>query len=354
MKFPLFKTKIEGVNKKFDLADPVQRQEYFQLKAGEEIKKIAKFLEKNTFVAYLIGKKNSGKGTYAKLFMEAVGSKNLAHLSIGDVVRNVHQLLEDSSKRKEILDFLRGIYRGFLPFEEAIDALLSRSTVKLLPTELILALTKWQINQMERKAIFIDGFPRDLDQISYSLYFRDLIGYREDPDFFVFIEVPEAVIDERMKYRVVCPVCGTPRNLKLLITKEIGYDRGKKEFYLICENKDCRGAKMVAKEGDSLGIEAIRNRLEVDDKVMKQLLELKGVGQVFLRNSVPVALAKDYVDDYEITPEYLFEWDKVKEKVRVIERPWQVKDDEGVLSYSLLPAPVAVSLIKQTAKVLGL
>jgi hypothetical protein len=32
MKFPIFKTKVKGVTKKFDLKDPEQTKEYFQLK----------------------------------------------------------------------------------------------------------------------------------------------------------------------------------------------------------------------------------------------------------------------------------------------------------------------------------
>ena len=66
--FPIFKTKISDLKRSFNLADPDERREYFDLKAGEEIKKLKEFLQKNTFVAYLLGKKNSGKGTYAKLF----------------------------------------------------------------------------------------------------------------------------------------------------------------------------------------------------------------------------------------------------------------------------------------------
>jgi len=38
----------------------------------------------------------------------------------------------------------------------------------------------------------------------------------------------------------------------------------------------------------------------------------------------------------------------------VIEKPWIVKDDEGVPSYSLLAPPVVVSMIKQIVEVLDL
>ena len=61
-----------------------------------------------------------------------------------------------------------------------------------------------------------------------------------------------------------------------------------------------------------------------------------------------------YVDDYEITPEYSYKWIPEKSKVDIIEKPWQILDDEGVPSYSLLAAPVLVSLIKQMVKALNL
>ncbi len=350
--FPIFKTKLEGINQKFQLEDPVNRRKYFELKAGPEIEKLRDWLRDHTFICFLLGKKNSGKGTYSKLFMEAVGSEHVAHISVGDIVREAHKEAENKAKKAELLEFLKKRYRGFISIDQAMDALMGRDTKTLLPTEFILALVERKINQIGRRAIFIDGFPRDLDQISYSLYFRALAGYRDDPDFMVFIDLPESVIDERMRYRVVCPKCQTPRNLKLLRTKEVGYDSAKKEFYLICDNPGCSPERMTLKEGDELGIEAIRDRIEIDDKIAASLLDLKGIPQIFLRNSIPVEKAKEFVDDYEITPAYLYELDG--SKVKVIEEPWVINDDQGVPSYSLLPQPVAVSLIRQVAQVLGL
>jgi len=75
--FPIFKTKIDGCLQKFDLTDFNQRQVYFELKAGEEIKKLREYLKENTFIVYLLGKKNSGKGTYAKMFKEAVDKNRI-------------------------------------------------------------------------------------------------------------------------------------------------------------------------------------------------------------------------------------------------------------------------------------
>jgi hypothetical protein len=191
-----------------------------------------------------------------------------------------------------------------------------------------------------------------LDQIDFSLFFRDLIGHRDDPDIFVLIDVPEAVIDQRIKWRKICPICQTPGNLKLLITSEVGYDIEKKEFYLICNNPSCKRARLISKEGDELGIETIRERLAMDETLMSQALSLHGIPKILLRNSVPIKEAKNFVDDYEITPEYIFEWVKSEKKVKVKEKPWIILDDEGVESFSLLPPPVVASMIKQMVEVL--
>lgn len=348
--FPLFKTKYDGVNKKFNLSDPSQRADYFEAKAGEEIKKLKEYFEKNTFIAYMLGKKNSGKGTYTKLMMEVFGKDKIDHISVGDIVRDVHEGVKDETKKKKLVDYLEKNYRGYISIDEALAALLNRDTKTLLPTEFILALVKMEIEKRPKKSLFIDGFPREMDQIYYSLYFRDLINFREDQDIFVAIDIPEAVIDERMKYRVICPVCHTPRNLKLFATNRVGYDEAKNEFYLICDDPNCNGARMIGKEGDSLGIETIRERLELDEKIIEKAFALYGIPKILLRNSIPVALAKDYADGYEITPAYSYELNSDK-AVKIVESPWVIKDDEGIDSYSLLAAPVALSLVKQLAKV---
>ena len=354
MKFPIFKTKT-GSNLKFDLNDPQQRAKYFQLKAGPEIKKLRRYLKSgNTFIAYLLGKKNSGKGTYAKMFAEVVDSQRVEHFSIGDMIREIDGELKDKKKREELFSFLKNNYRGWNSTDKLISVLKKRSTRTLLPTELILALVKREIEKREKRTLFIDGFPRDLDQINFTLFFRDLIGYRYDPDLFVLIDVPEKVIDERIKFRRICPKCQTSRNLKLLPTSKVDYRPREKKFYLLCDNPKCSGLRMVPKEGDEKGIKPIRERLKKDEKLMELAYNLYGIPKVFLRNSVPRKLAGKYIDDYEITPEYYYEWDKKNRKVIVKERPWIVSDDERVPSYSLLPPPVVVSLIKQIVKVLNL
>ena len=353
--FPLFKTKTEGVEKKFNLSDLQGRKEYFEAKAGAEIEKLKNyFAAGKTFIAYLLGKKNAGKGTYTKLLMEIFGKDKIEHISVGDIVRSVHESMEDEAKKKELLDYLQQNYRGYITPEQAIDALLGRDTKNLLPNEFILALVKKEIDKAGKKVIFLDGFPRNLDQVSYSLFFKQLVDFREDPDIFVAIDIPESVIDERMKNRAVCPICHTPRNTKLFVTEKVGFDEATKTFYLMCDNPACNNARMGAKEGDSLGISSIRDRLELDGQLIEKIFALHGIKKILLRNAVPVEKAKETVDDYEITPEYYYELDKATQKVKTLEKPFVVKDDEGEEVYSLLAPPVAVALVKQLSKILEL
>jgi len=186
-----------------------------------------------------------------------------------------------------------------------------------------------------------------------------LIDYRDDPDIFVLIDVPTMVIDARIKDRRICPVCKTSRNLKLLSTKNVEFNKETGKFYLICDNSSCKGSRMVTKEGDELGTAPIKERLDKDELLIKETFKLQGIPKILLRNSVPADKAKDFVDDYEITPEYVYEFDEkgnplADGKVITHEKPWEVKDDEGILSNSLMPPPVVVSLIKQLVAALNI
>lgn len=351
LEFPVIGTKVKGLRKTFDLTGPAGRKQYFEAKAGDEIKHLKKYLANNNFIAYFLGKKNAGKGTYTKLFTEIFGEEKVAHVSVGDIVREVDKNWETFSKTDDF-EKLKRLYRGYISFEDAVEALHGRSTKTLLPTEFILALLKVHISKLGGKSLFIDGLPRESDQMSYALYFRDLAGYTDAPDLFILIDIPESVIDERIKYRVVCPECQTSRNLKLLVTSKVGYDENKGEFYLVCDNLTCQSAKMEKKEGDELGLGPIRQRLIKEEEIIKIAFNLHGIPKILLRNHVAVADAKKYFDDYELTPEYELNWDAGRKKVVVTEKPWTVKDDSGVQSNSLLAPPVMVAMIKQLVEAL--
>lgn len=361
LEFPIIGTLSKGQSasgrKVFDLNSPQGRKKYFQAKAGDEIQHIKRYLNKSSFIAYLLGKKNSGKGTYAKMFIEIFGEDKIVHLSVGDLVREVHANWTEFSKSPDF-EKLKKLYRGYISFDNAVDSLLGRSTERLLPTEFVLALLKLRISQLGGKSIFIDGLPRESDQVSYSLYFRDLAGYTQAIDLFVLIDIPESVIDERIKHRVVCPLCQTSRNSKLLITSKVGFlpaqagDSKKDEFYLVCDNPSCQGARMEPKEGDNLGIEPIKGRLIKDEEVIRTVFSLHGVPKILLRNHVPLAQAAKFYDDYELTPEYGFKYEPKSKQIKITEKPWSVKDDNGEECYSLLAAPVVIAFLKQLVEIL--
>jgi len=347
MDFPIEKTKM-GDEKKFNLSDPKEREEYFKLKCGVEIEKLKEHLNNgHTFIAYLLGKKNSGKGTYSKMFSDVVGADKIEHLSVGDMVRGIDEEMQDPQKKAELVEFLEKNYRGFYALEDIIKSLEDRDTKSLLPDEIILVLVKREITKRKGKVILLDGFPRNLDQVSFSLFFRDLVDYRDDPDVFVLIDVPMNIINERIKWRRICPKCNASRSLRLLPTSKIGHDED--GYYLICDEANCDGGKMVMKEGDEKGIEPIKDRLLMDEEILKKAYSLYGVPKVLLRNAIPADIARDYVDDYEMTPGYSFE--TVDGEIKIIEEPWIVADDDGVQCVSLQAAPVVVSMIKQLVEV---
>jgi len=350
MNFPIEKTKM-GNDRKFNLSDPKEREEYFKLKCGVEIEKLKGYLNNgHTFIAYLLGKKNSGKGTYSKMFSEVIGGDKIEHLSVGDMIRAIDEEMKDPQKKAELVKFLEKNYRGFYALEDIIKNLENRDTKSLLPDEIILALVKREITKRKGKVILLDGFPRNLDQVSFSLFFRDLVGYRDDPDVFILIDVPMNIINERIKWRRVCPKCNTSRSLKLLPTSKIGYDDD--GFYLICDEVGCDGGKMVTKEGDEKGIEPIKDRLLMDEEILKKAYSLYGIPKVLLRNAIPADIACEYVDDYEMTPEYSFEI--VNGEIKTIEKPWIVADDDGIQCVSLQAAPVVVSMIRQLVEIFKL
>ena len=355
MDFPIISTKTANVTKSFDLNTPAGRFEYFNAKLGKEIEDIKMYLQDNTFVAYMLAKKSAGKGTYSKLFQEIIGTERVETISIGDLVRETNMLLEsENPEKEELINYINQNYRGYMPTKEALDQILSRTSDKIsVPAELILVLIKRKI-ESNKKAFFIDGFPRTADQISYSLYFREIMRMRNDPDFFIVIDVPDSIIDERIKYRRICPLCNTPRNIKLLPTENVKYDSATGQYILLCDNTKCEGygkSEMVGKEGDEKGIENIRQRLDNDQVLMENALNLHGIPIVKVRNHVPVKQV-DSFDKYEITPEYVYTYNKEKDLVEITEKPWTVNDNVGDPCHSLLPAAAVLGMIKQIHKIL--
>lgn len=351
MDFPLFSTKTSDITQTFDLDSPVGRHEYFQAKAGKEIEFLKTYLDEgNSFISFWLAKKGAGKGTYSKMLAEVLGEHRVAHISVGDIVRAVHASANDHEAHAELLDYLKTHYRGTFTIEQAIEALLNRTTETLLPTEFILALVKREVEKLSRQAILIDGFPRGLDQVSYSLYFREIMKLEDDPDFFVLIDVSDSVLNARIQRRVVCPLCKLSRNTATLITKDIEYEEKTNTFSLLCENPVCEGygtQRMTQKEGDDLGIDGIRQRLEADQATIEYAAQLQGVQHIYIRNSYPDEVAFDYLDEYEIAHEHVFSYNPVTQKVEVTTVPWKITDNNGQSVYSVTAPAAVVMFLRQ-------
>lgn len=354
MEYPIFNSKSLSVGDVYDLADSTDRLKYFHAKLGSKIEEVKMYLETGSFVGYMLAKKLAGKGTYAKMMGEILGPDRFAHISVGDVVRKYHTLLENPDDYTELRAYFQKNYRGILSVDDAINALLNRTQDKVsIPTDFLLALLKREINSLGKRALFIDGLPRNMDQISSSLYFRDLINYREDPDFFILIESPLEVLNARIKHRRVCPQCHTSKNMLFNPTEFVKYDNDTRQFYLICDNKHCSGygkSICVSKEGDEVGIKSIEQRLKDDQHLMDVASNLQGIEKILVKSSVPIDEASQYFEEYEIQQaiNYSLEGDKVNSS----KSSWVFKDDNGVDSVTMYAATFVVNIFNQIHKIL--
>lgn len=353
--FPIFNTKELTKNPNFehDLNTPSGRRLYFGEKLGDKIEHMKEYLDTNAFIGFMVSKKMAGKSTYSKMFGEIVEQDRFKHISVGDLVRDFTQTMKHSEKRDEFEKYLEENYRGMVSLDEAIDAVVNHTQDKLIPTEIILALVKKEIEMTGRKGIFIDGLPRNMDQISYSLFYRDIINFREFPDFFVLIDTPESLIEVRIEGRVVCPVCHISRNLRTNPTGKYDCDEESSEYYLICDNPGCAKygkQRLIRKAGDEEGLDLIRGRLNSDAKLLEKADKLVGIPKVYLRNTVPVSAADENIDDYEITP--AFSYRGGKGEVKMVRGPLVVTEDSGEESYSRMPAATTVSLFSQIYDIL--
>lgn len=342
------KTKTDG--KEYDIYGPAGRKEYFEAKIGKELKLLREFLKDNTFVAYMLGPKMSGKGSYTAMLKEALGGDFIELVSVGDLVREAHEEYLKDGKESDIYKYAVKNYRGNIHVDEAIDAMLNRTQSALMPTNMILTIIKRKIDKIGRKTVFIDGFPRDLDQVSLSLYFRDLINYRNDPDCFVLINLPNEIIDARIRGRRICPTCKTSRNI-VLAPSTLQEKKEDGSVVLMCDNTECKPQEMVKKEGDDKGIGLIADRIIIDLQVMEAARKMHGIPKIELYNSVEKAKALELSDEYEYTVEH--EYKTEKGEIVHTTKPFSVVND-GVEYLSYMQAVVVIPFVRQLCDIFGL
>jgi adenylate kinase len=130
----------------------------------------------------IMGPQGSGKGTQAKLLAEGTG---LVHISVGDIFRwHVQAHTKLGARVKRIV-----------------------AAGALVPDEMVEQVVRERLDQHDWNYGFIlDGFPRDLVQAEFFLESYDI-------DAVILIQVPTAVVMERILSRRLCPACGLDYNL---------------------------------------------------------------------------------------------------------------------------------------------
>ena len=132
---------------------------------------------------YLImGVQGCGKGTQARLLKEAL---DLVHISVGD------------------------LFRWHIQSHTKLGARVKRIVAEgqLVPDDVVEEVVKGRLEQHDWNYGFIlDGFPRNARQAAFFLE-----GY--DVGAVLLIEVPDAVVRERILNRRLCPKCGLDYNL---------------------------------------------------------------------------------------------------------------------------------------------
>lgn len=324
-------------------------KDFFNKRTPQNLAKLKKHLAEKNFVLFFLAKKQAGKGTYAKILSDVTDEK-IVHISVGDLVREAEKQAQDPQKKDQLIEDLKKYYKGPSSVEKVIDEFIHQAeSTNLLPTEAIMALIEKKVVEYQGKSVIIDGFPRSKEQVALATQMQKDFESRGTPSAFVEINCPEEVLLRRYIDRRICPVCQTPKNIKLLLTKEIDYDQISGEFHLVCERPECQRAHYIQKQGDQDGIEKVKaNQKKVQemiDKIKKENPHL----HVVVHNSIPLDKAHKH-EKSDFTEEANLIWDPEKKEVIRNFKPMIVKDDQGRDAYSRWPEPVVVDLVDRLAE----
>jgi adenylate kinase len=130
----------------------------------------------------IMGVQGCGKGTQAVLLKESL---DLAHISVGD------------------------IFRWHIQSHTKLGARIKRTMMEgqLVSDDVVEEVVKERLDQHDWNHGFIlDGFPRNARQAAFFLESYDI-------DAVLLIDVPDAIVQERILNRRLCPKCGLDYNL---------------------------------------------------------------------------------------------------------------------------------------------
>jgi adenylate kinase len=166
----------------------------------------------------IFGAPGSGKGTQAKLVSEHL---NLERICLGDILRQ--EVKKTSDLGHQVKSYME---KGLL-----------------VPDELVLQVIEEYI---EAKDFILDGYPRNLNQA--QALEEILSKHNVEIDAFIYLDVDEPTIEDRLSKRRVCKECHANYHLENMPPKKEG----------ICDN--C-GQELVQRKDDNP--DTIKKRWEV-------------------------------------------------------------------------------------------
>jgi adenylate kinase len=176
----------------------------------------------------IMGVQGSGKGTQAKMLAQDL---DLVHISVGDIFRwNIQSHTKLGARVKRVM-----------------------AEGQLVSDEMVQEVMQYRLDQHDWNYGFIlDGFPRNAVQ---ALFFLE--SY--DTDAVILVEVPDAVVMERILSRRLCSRCGLDYNLI--------YHRP-----ALADTCDVCKGKLVLRADDTA--EAVRERIRDYHEKTKPILDL--------------------------------------------------------------------------------
>lgn len=130
----------------------------------------------------IMGVQGCGKGTQAKMLKEHL---DLVHISVGDIFRwNIQSRTKLGARVKRLI-----------------------AEGQLVPDDVVAEVVRRRLEEHDWNYGFIlDGFPRNRPQAEFFLENYDI-------DAAILIDVPDAVVMERILSRLLCSQCGLDYNL---------------------------------------------------------------------------------------------------------------------------------------------
>ncbi|PIW37441.1 MAG: hypothetical protein COW24_00085 [Candidatus Kerfeldbacteria bacterium CG15_BIG_FIL_POST_REV_8_21_14_020_45_12] len=136
-------------------------------------------------------------------------------------------------------------------------------------------------------------------------------------------------------------------------SKFVKHDDTTGNYYLLCDNASCAGyekTRLVGKEGDTAGIDSIKQRIDQDTQLMSAAFDLHGVPKILISSAIKLDDAEQILEDYEIQPKIAF----YKEDGTIKQRneKWVFKNDQGDVCCTMLSATYVVNLQTQLHAIL--